>query len=70
MQLANDADHTGRNFGQEELRLLKRVIEAGALKSGLFGLSGLSFAVWAMSFTVDCGPWTHLQPCAVRRISN
>lgn len=31
MQLPSDADHTGRNFGQEELDLLKRVIESGTL---------------------------------------
>lgn len=31
MQLPSDADCTGRNFGQEELDLLKRVIECGTL---------------------------------------
>lgn len=31
MQLPSDGDHTGRNFGQEELDLLKRVIESGTL---------------------------------------
>jgi dTDP-4-amino-4,6-dideoxygalactose transaminase len=31
MQLPTDADCTGRNFGQEELDLLKRVIECGTL---------------------------------------
>ena len=31
MQLPSDADYTGRNFGQEELDLLKRVIECGTL---------------------------------------
>lgn len=31
MQLPSDADHTGRNFGMEELEILKRVIESGTL---------------------------------------
>jgi dTDP-4-amino-4,6-dideoxygalactose transaminase len=31
MQLPSDADHTGRNLGQEELEILKRVIESGTL---------------------------------------
>lgn len=31
MQLPSDANHTGRNFGQEELAQLKRVIESGTL---------------------------------------
>jgi dTDP-4-amino-4,6-dideoxygalactose transaminase len=31
MQLPSDADCTGRNFGQEELELLRRVIECGTL---------------------------------------
>ena len=31
MHLPSDADHTGRNFGQEELEILKRVIESGTL---------------------------------------
>ena len=31
MQLPSDADHTGRNFGQEELDILKRVIDSGTL---------------------------------------
>jgi dTDP-4-amino-4,6-dideoxygalactose transaminase len=31
MQLPSDADHTGRNFGQEELDILKRVIKSGTL---------------------------------------
>lgn len=31
MQLPSDADHTGRNFGKEELEILKRVIESGTL---------------------------------------
>jgi dTDP-4-amino-4,6-dideoxygalactose transaminase len=31
MQLPSDADYTGRNFGQEELDILKRVIESGTL---------------------------------------
>lgn len=31
MQLPSDADHTGRNFGREELDILKRVIESGTL---------------------------------------
>jgi dTDP-4-amino-4,6-dideoxygalactose transaminase len=31
MQLPSDANYTGRNFGQEELELLKRVIESGTL---------------------------------------
>lgn len=31
MHLPTDADHTGRNFGQEEIDLLKRVIESGTL---------------------------------------
>ena len=31
MQLPSDADHTGRNFGQEELDILKKVIESGIL---------------------------------------
>ena len=31
MQLPSDADCTGRNFGQQELDLLKRAIECGTL---------------------------------------
>lgn len=31
MQLPSDANYTGRNFGQEELACLKRVIESGTL---------------------------------------
>ena len=31
MQLPSDADYTGRNFGQEELDILRRVIESGTL---------------------------------------
>lgn len=31
MQLPSDADHTGRNLGQEELAILKRVIDSGTL---------------------------------------
>lgn len=31
MQLPSDADHTGRNLGQEELTILKRVIDSGTL---------------------------------------
>jgi dTDP-4-amino-4,6-dideoxygalactose transaminase len=31
MQLPSDVDHTGRNFGKEELEILKRVIESGTL---------------------------------------
>ena len=31
MQLPSDADHTGRNFGQEELEILERVIKSGTL---------------------------------------
>ena len=31
MQLPSDANSTGRNFGQEELEILKRVIESGTL---------------------------------------
>ncbi len=31
MQLPSDADHTGRNLGQEELDILKRVIDSGTL---------------------------------------
>lgn len=31
MQLPSDADHTGRNFGREELDILKKVIDSGTL---------------------------------------
>jgi len=31
MQLPSDVDHTGRNFGEEELAILRRVIESGTL---------------------------------------
>ena len=31
MQLPSDADHTGRNLGQEELDILKRAIDSGTL---------------------------------------
>ncbi|MFX0198870.1 MAG: DegT/DnrJ/EryC1/StrS family aminotransferase [Candidatus Hodarchaeota archaeon] len=31
MQLPSDGDYTGRNFGQEELEILERVIESGTL---------------------------------------
>ena len=31
MHLPSDVDHTGRNFGEEELAILKRVIESGTL---------------------------------------
>ena len=31
MQLPSDADHTGRDLGQEELELLKKVIDSGTL---------------------------------------
>lgn len=31
MQLPSDADHTGRNLGQEEIDILKRVIDSGTL---------------------------------------
>jgi dTDP-4-amino-4,6-dideoxygalactose transaminase len=31
MQLPSDADHTGRDFGQEELDALRRVVESGTL---------------------------------------
>jgi len=31
MHLPSDADHTGRNFGKEELKILERVIKSGTL---------------------------------------
>jgi len=31
MQLPSDADRSGRNFGEEELAILRRVIESGTL---------------------------------------